>query len=229
MTFTRTPGNINAPVTCGGTGTNRVHRHITSTCSPNITASDNGATITFNATAEGGSTFDGRSNAASASTSTCTGTTDPCSLVFGANGALTVTFSAGTTATSTAVNACPATSPSTRPRSATRRHRLRLRHEVRSNRNGHPLARAAGDVHRPGRDLHSGLRRQCADFTTPAQARSRLGDRRHSHHHRDVQRGSSRSTVRTRFALTVNAPTSTAVDCEPPRTIVVNAPPARRR
>ena len=98
MTITPNTGTINAPTTCGGTGTNAASQTVTSTCSPNISTSDNGATVTFNATANTGSVFGGWSNAANMSPNSCTGTTNPCSGVFGGggNGALTVTFTGDT-------------------------------------------------------------------------------------------------------------------------------------
>ena len=57
VTLTPNTGTINAPVSCGGTGANAASQTVTSTCAPNISTSDNGATVTFLATAAGGSTF----------------------------------------------------------------------------------------------------------------------------------------------------------------------------
>ena len=59
VTITPSTGTINAPVSCGGTGTNASSQTVTSTCSPNISTSANGATVTFNASANVGSTFGG--------------------------------------------------------------------------------------------------------------------------------------------------------------------------
>jgi uncharacterized repeat protein (TIGR01451 family) len=92
VTITPSTGTVNAPVGCGGTGTNAASQTVTGTCSPNISTSDNGATVTFSATAGGGSVFAGWSAQANLSSSTCTGTTSPCSAVLGGNAALTVTF-----------------------------------------------------------------------------------------------------------------------------------------
>ena len=90
-------GTVSAPVSCGGTGTAVASQTVTSTCLPNITTSDNGATVTFLATAASGSVFGGWSLPANLSSSTCTGTTNPCSAVLGGNPALTVTFNANST------------------------------------------------------------------------------------------------------------------------------------
>jgi hypothetical protein len=103
VTITPSTGTIHAPVSCGGTGTNAASQTITSTCSPNITTSDNGAVVTFSASANSGSTFAGWSAPAGLSSSTCLGTTNPCSAVFGGGAGLTVTFNA-VTATSLTVS-----------------------------------------------------------------------------------------------------------------------------
>jgi hypothetical protein len=95
-------GFISAPVSCGGTGANAPSQTVTSTCLPNITTTENSATITFSATPTGGSTFAGWSVASNLSSSNCTGTTNPCAAVLGSNPALTVTFN-GLTATTTSV------------------------------------------------------------------------------------------------------------------------------
>jgi Galactose oxidase, central domain len=92
VTMTPSTGTVNAPVSCGGTGTAEASQTVTSTCSPNITFSDNGATVTFSATAAVGSVFAGWSGQNNLSSSTCTGTTNPCSAVLGGNPDLTVTF-----------------------------------------------------------------------------------------------------------------------------------------
>ena len=94
VTITPSTGTINAPTTCGGSGTAQSSQTVTSTCSPNITTSVNAATVTFNATASGGSTFAGWSGQADLSPSTCSGTTNPCSAVLGSSATLTVTFNA---------------------------------------------------------------------------------------------------------------------------------------
>jgi len=104
VTVTPSTGTVNAPVSCGGTGTNAASQTVTSTCAPNITISDNGATVTFNASAGGGSTFMGWSAPGNLSSSTCTGTTNPCSAVLGSNPTLTVTFKRNVTASVTAAN-----------------------------------------------------------------------------------------------------------------------------
>ena len=96
VVLTPNTGTINAPVSCGGTGTALASQTVTSTCAPNITTSANTVTVTFNATATGGSTFGGWSAPANLTSSTCTGTTNPCSAGFNANPALTVTFNANT-------------------------------------------------------------------------------------------------------------------------------------
>ncbi|MEQ1762737.1 MAG: MBG domain-containing protein [Pyrinomonadaceae bacterium] len=108
VTITPNTGTVNAPVTCGGTGTNAASQTVTSTCAPNITTSDNGATVTFSASAAGGSTFGGWSGQTNLSSSSCSGTTNPCSAVLGGNPALTVTFTGNTnTTTSVASSANP--------------------------------------------------------------------------------------------------------------------------
>src|SRR5262249_44860702 len=109
--ITPSTGTVNAPTTCGGTGTNAASQTVTSTCSPNISTSVSGATITFQATANSGSALVGWSGQTDLSSSICTGTTNPCSAVIGPNGALTVTFS-GQRSTSTSVTGC---SPSSVP------------------------------------------------------------------------------------------------------------------
>ena len=85
---------MNAPVACGGTNTNAASQTVTATCSPNISTSDNGATVTFSAVGTGGSTFTGWSGQSNLSSSSCTGTTTPCSAVLGSGPALTATFTA---------------------------------------------------------------------------------------------------------------------------------------
>jgi hypothetical protein len=107
VTITPSTGTINAPVSCGGTGTNATSQTVTGTCSPNITTSVNGATVTFNASAGGGSTFAGWSSHADLSSSTCSGTTNPCSAVLGSSAALTVTFNAAATEATTLTLAAP--------------------------------------------------------------------------------------------------------------------------
>ena len=99
VTITPNTGTVNAPVSCGGTGTNAASQTVTSACAPNITTSANGATVTFTASAASGSTFIGWSGQADLSSSTCSGTTNPCTAVLGNSAALTVTFNgvAGTT------------------------------------------------------------------------------------------------------------------------------------
>jgi hypothetical protein len=94
-------GTVSAPVSCGGTGGAATSQTVASTCSPNITTSDNGATITLTATANTGSTFGGWSGASNVSSSTCSGTTNPCTFVAAANAALTVTFNSKVNTTTT--------------------------------------------------------------------------------------------------------------------------------
>ncbi|MBI3243957.1 MAG: Ig-like domain repeat protein, partial [Chloroflexi bacterium] len=104
VTLSVSSGTINVPVACGGTGTAVPGPvTVTSSCggSNNITTSDNGATVTFNASASGGSTFGGWSAPSNLGSSTCTGTTNPCSGIFGANGSLTVTFNSNANTTTT--------------------------------------------------------------------------------------------------------------------------------
>ena len=81
VTVTPNTGTVLAPVSCGGTGTAVASQTVTSTCLPNITTSNNGATVTFLAAATGGSTFAGWTLPLNLSSSTCTGTTNPCSAV----------------------------------------------------------------------------------------------------------------------------------------------------
>ena len=112
VTITPSTGTVNAPTSCGGTGTGASSQTVTSTCVPNITTSDNGATVTFNASAGSGSTFAGWSGQANLSSSTCSGTTNPCSAVLSGGPALTVTFTAATVATTLTLSApSPASVP----------------------------------------------------------------------------------------------------------------------
>jgi hypothetical protein len=106
VTITASSGTVNAPVACGGTGTNAASQTVTATCSPNITTSDNAATITLTASPGLGSIFGGWSGAANMSPTTCSGLTNPCTGVFGngGNGALTVTFNADTTKPTVTIN-----------------------------------------------------------------------------------------------------------------------------
>lgn len=101
VTITPGSGTVNAPVSCGGTGTNASSQTVTSTCAPNITTSDNNATVTFEASAGAGSVFVGWSGATGLSNSTCTGSANPCSAVIGPNASLTVTFDLAATSTPT--------------------------------------------------------------------------------------------------------------------------------
>jgi hypothetical protein len=103
VTVSASTGTVNAPVSCGGSGTAQASQTVSATCVPNITTSDNGATVTFNAVANAGSTFAGWSGQANLSSSTCTGTTNPCSAVLGGGPTLTVTFNNATVNTTTAV------------------------------------------------------------------------------------------------------------------------------
>ncbi|HEU4875046.1 MAG TPA: MBG domain-containing protein [Pyrinomonadaceae bacterium] len=109
VTVTPNTGTVNAPVSCGGTGTNAASQTVSTTCLPNITTSDNGAIVTFNAVANVGSTFGGWSGQAGLSSSTCTGTTNPCSAVLGGGPTLTVTFNGATVNTTTTVANASAT------------------------------------------------------------------------------------------------------------------------
>ena len=104
VTITPSSGTVNAPVSCGGTGSNASSQTVTSTCTPNITTSVNGATVTLTATASVGSAFSGWSAPMNLTGSTCAGTTNPCSAVFGSNAALTVSFAA-VVATTTSISA----------------------------------------------------------------------------------------------------------------------------
>ena len=92
VTVTPSTGTVDAPTSCGGTGSGAASQTVNQTCSPNITTSANGAVVTFSASAALGSAFTGWSAPNNLSSSTCTGTTNPCSAVFGANPALTATF-----------------------------------------------------------------------------------------------------------------------------------------
>ena len=98
-------GTINAPVSCGGTGTNAASQTVTSLCAPKITTSVNGAIITFTATANVGSLFAGWSLPSLISPTTCTGTTNPCTGPFTGNGSLTVTFTANVATTTSTITA----------------------------------------------------------------------------------------------------------------------------
>ena len=51
VTITPNSGTVNAPVSCGGTGTNAPSQTVTGTCLPNVSTSVNGAIVTFLATA----------------------------------------------------------------------------------------------------------------------------------------------------------------------------------
>ena len=105
ITITPDAGTVNAPTTCGGTGGNASSQTVTSTCSPNITTSANGATVTFSANPASGSTFAGWSGASNLSSSTCSGTANPCSGVMGSSGGLTVTFNQSVSTTTAAASA----------------------------------------------------------------------------------------------------------------------------
>jgi MBG domain (YGX type)/YDG domain/Bacterial Ig-like domain (group 3) len=98
VTITPDSGTVNAPVLCGGTGSTALSQTVTGTCSPNITTSANGATVTFSASGTGGSAFAGWSAQAdltpASGPGSCTGTNNPCSVVMGPGGRLTVTFDA---------------------------------------------------------------------------------------------------------------------------------------
>ena len=100
VTITPSIGSINAPASCGGTGANAASQTVTSTCAPNISTTENDAVLTFSA----GAGFAGWSAPDNASPNTCMATTNPCTLVFGSNGKLTVTFNA------VAVNQAPVNS-----------------------------------------------------------------------------------------------------------------------
>jgi galactose oxidase-like protein/Kelch motif protein len=111
VTITPSTGTVNAPVSCGGTGAAASSQTVTATCAPNITTSDNGATVTFSASPGGGSVFGGWSGQSSLSSSTCSGTTNPCSAVLGSSAALTVTFMASVATTLTLSAPSPALVP----------------------------------------------------------------------------------------------------------------------
>ncbi|HTM47060.1 MAG TPA: kelch repeat-containing protein, partial [Bryobacteraceae bacterium] len=99
--ITASIGTVNAPASCGGTGTDQASQTVTSTCSPNITFSDSTATVTFNESAALGSTFAGWSAPLNLTSSTCTGTINPCSAGFNGNPQLTVTFNAAAAVSTT--------------------------------------------------------------------------------------------------------------------------------
>ena len=106
-------GTISIPVGCG-TINSSTSVTVTSTCSPNISTSDNAATVTFLATANPGSNFAGWSGLGNLTPATgagsCSGTNNPCNGIFGGNGSLTVTFNANAnTTTSVASSANPST------------------------------------------------------------------------------------------------------------------------
>ncbi|HSW42484.1 MAG TPA: S8 family serine peptidase [Patescibacteria group bacterium] len=94
VVITPSIGTVNAPTSCGGTGTAAATQTVTSTCAPNITMSENDATVTFTANPSGSSTFAGWSESNSLSASNCTGTANPCSAVLGGSPRLKVTFNA---------------------------------------------------------------------------------------------------------------------------------------
>jgi hypothetical protein len=108
VTITPSSGTVNAPTSCGGTGAAAASQTVTSTCAPNITTSDNGATITFSATAGTNSFFAGWSGQSNLSSSTCSGTTNPCSAVLTGNAQLTVTFSGKSNQTISVTTPAPA-------------------------------------------------------------------------------------------------------------------------
>src|SRR4051812_4832118 len=54
VTITPSTGTVKAPIACGGTNTDAPSQTVVSTCSPNISTSDNGAVVTLTATANGG-------------------------------------------------------------------------------------------------------------------------------------------------------------------------------
>lgn len=111
VTITSSTGTVNAPISCGGTGTAASSQTVTSTCAPNITISDNGAVVTFNASAGSGSTFASWSGQANLTSSTCAGTTNPCSAVLGGGPALKVSFTATVATTLTISAPSPASVP----------------------------------------------------------------------------------------------------------------------
>jgi Bacterial Ig-like domain (group 3) len=116
VTITPDSGFVNAPPSCGGTGTNAASQTVFSTCLPNITTTVNGAVITFTASADPGSTFGGWSAVTNFSPTTCSGTTNPCTGVAGGGALMTVTFNGPTptpTATATATAAATATATPT--------------------------------------------------------------------------------------------------------------------
>jgi hypothetical protein len=96
VTIIPSTGTVNAPVSCGGTGTNAASQTVTSTCAPNISTSVNSALVTFNETATSGSTFAGWSGQVDLTYPgpplACTGTNNPCGAVIGSGGTLSVTF-----------------------------------------------------------------------------------------------------------------------------------------
>jgi VCBS repeat-containing protein len=97
VTITPSTGTVNAPVACGGTGLNASSQTVSATCLPNITTSDNAATVTLLATPGAGSAFGGWSGASSFGPS-CSGMANPCGSQIGSNGQLTVTFTASNSA-----------------------------------------------------------------------------------------------------------------------------------
>jgi subtilisin family serine protease len=113
VTITASAGQtVNAPVTCGGSGTAQTSQTVTSTCSPNITFNAPGATspsATFTAAPDGSSTFGGWSGQVNMGLgNTCLALVNPCaSGLMGPGPAMTVTFD-DTRATAISVD-CPAT------------------------------------------------------------------------------------------------------------------------
>ena len=86
-----TLGTVNAPTSCGGTGSNTTSQTVTSTCSPNISLSENSATGSLTASPGLTSYFAGWS--AASNFAGCSGTTNSCSFnVTGNSPSLTATF-----------------------------------------------------------------------------------------------------------------------------------------
>jgi Subtilase family len=109
---------VNAPTSCGGTGTFATSQTVSGTCSSNISLSNNSATGTISAAANSSSFFAGWSTPNNFTG--CTGTSSPCSFsITGSSPALTATFTLrnSTSTTASAASATYATRPSpSRPR-----------------------------------------------------------------------------------------------------------------
>ncbi|HET9218437.1 MAG TPA: Ig-like domain-containing protein [Terriglobia bacterium] len=84
---------------CAGSGDGTSSVTISATCASLHSGNGNDATLIFTASPSAGSTFSGWSGASALNSSTCSGTTNPCSAVLGPNARLTVNFNANTAPT----------------------------------------------------------------------------------------------------------------------------------